>query len=47
MRVATGEIEEDFVSGKRRSGQARAEALSPERRSEIARQGGEARRKSA
>jgi hypothetical protein len=42
MRVATGEIEEDFgktperAKGGRRGGKARARTLTPQRRSEIA-----------
>jgi hypothetical protein len=47
-RIATGEIEEDLPSATRRGGliggPARARSLSPERRSEIARMGAEARR---
>ena len=48
MRVATGQIEEELPSeGQRRGGlkggAARAEALSPEERSEIARMGQRAR----
>ena len=48
MRIATGQIEEELPSeGQRRGGLkggvARAEALSPERRSEIARMGQRAR----
>jgi len=53
MRIATGEIEEDLEGtskrqpGRARSGKAggkaRAAALSPERRSEIAKTAGEAR----
>ena len=52
MRIATGQIEEELPSeGQRRGGlkggAARTEALSPERRSEIARQGAEARKRKA
>ena len=40
MKVATGQVEEELPSAKRNSGlagaKARAESLSPERRSEIA-----------
>ena len=50
MRIATGQIEEEPPSegqrhGGLKGGAARAEALSPERRREIAKMGGEARRK--
>ena len=49
MRIATGQIEEELSSDTRRGGlkggPARAKALSPERRSEIARMGAEARRR--
>ena len=52
MRIATGQIEEELPpEGQRRGGlkggKARAETLSPERRSEIARMGAEARKVSA
>ena len=52
MRIATGQIEEELPSeGQRRGGLkggvARAKSLSPERRSEIARMGAEARKVSA
>ena len=52
MRIATGQIEEELPSeGQRRGGlkggAARAEALSPERRSEIARMGAKARKVSS
>ena len=47
MRIATGQIEEELPSATRqgglKGGAARAEALSPERRSEIAKMGAEAR----
>ena len=48
MRVATGEAEEEYVDqGKRRGGlnggRARAEALTPERRREIAEKAAKAR----
>ena len=50
MRIATGQIEEELPASAQRQGglkggAARAEALSPERRSEIARQGAEARKR--
>ena len=52
MRIATGQIEEELSpEGQRRGGlkggAARAETLSPERRSEIARMGAEARKRKA
>ena len=51
MRIATGQIEEELPSATRRGGlkggAARAKALSPERRLEIARQGAEARKRKA
>ena len=47
MRIATGQIEEELPSATRqgglKGGAARAEALSPERRLEIAKMGAEAR----
>ena len=47
-KLLTGEAEETYVdpdrqTGGRKGGQARAEALTPERRSEIARQAANAR----
>ena len=49
MRIATGEIEEELPSATRKGGlkggPARAKVLSPERRSEIAKMGAEARRR--
>ena len=49
MRIATGQIEEELPSATRRGGLVggpkRAKALSPERRSEIARMGAEARKR--
>lgn len=51
MRIATGQIEEELPSKARRcglkGGPPRAKALSPERRSEIARVGAEARKRKA
>ena len=52
MRIATGQIEDELPSeaqrrGGLKGGAARAEALSPERRSEISRQGAEARKRKA
>ena len=52
MRIATGQIEEELPpegqrSGGLKGGAARAETLSPERRSEIARMGAEARKRKA
>ena len=47
MKIATGEIEEDLPSNRRKGGlkggKARADALAPDERSEIARQAAEAR----
>ena len=48
-RIATGEAEEEYVDPKRQAagragGEARAAALDPERRREIARKGAAARR---
>jgi hypothetical protein len=49
MRIATGEAEEDFgkvpkrATGGRKGGKARASALSPQQRSEIARTAAAAR----
>jgi hypothetical protein len=49
MRIATGEIEEDYgkapkrAKGGKRGGKARAAALTPEQRSEIARAAAAAR----
>ena len=49
MRIATGQIEEELPSATRqgglKGGVARAAALSPERRSEIAKMGAEARKR--
>ena len=49
MRIATGQIEEELPSdtgrGGLKGGPASAKALSPERPSEIARMGAEARRR--
>ena len=50
MRIATGQIEEELPASPQREGglkggAARAKALSPERRSEIARMGAEARKR--
>ena len=46
-KIATGEIEEDQASGRVRSGKAggkaRAKALTPKQRTDIARKGAEAR----
>ena len=43
-RIATGEVEDDpSDEGRRRGGKVRAERMSAERRSEIARMGAEAR----
>ena len=51
MRIATGQIEEELPAATRagglKGGKARAETLSPERRSEIARMGAEARKRKA
>ena len=51
MRIATGQIEDELPSATRRGGlkggKARAKALTPSRRREIARMGGEARHKKA
>ena len=52
MRIATGQIEDKLPAspqreGGRKGGAARAKALSPERRSEIAKMGAEARRRKA
>ena len=47
MKIATGEIEEDLPSNRRKGGlkggKARADALAPDERSEIARQAAAAR----
>lgn len=44
MRIATGEAVETYVdAAKRKGGEARAQAISAERRSEIAKEGAEAR----
>ena len=49
MRIATGQIEDELPAATRagglKGGKARAEALTPEKRREIARMGGKARRK--
>ncbi len=42
-RVLVGDAEESYTGKHRNSGKARAEKLSPERRSEIARKAAEAR----
>ena len=51
MRIATGQIEDELPSATRKGGlkggQARAEALTPERRRDIARSGGKARQRKA
>ena len=51
MRIATGQIEDELPAATRagglKGGKARAEALTPERRQDIARMGGKARRKKA
>ena len=49
-RLLTGEAEEQYIdpakqAGGQKGGQARAEALSPERRSEIAKKAAEARQR--
>lgn len=47
MKIATGEIEEDYITppneDRQKGGKARAEKLSAERRSEIARNAAKAR----
>ena len=51
MKIATGQIEDELPSATRKGGlkggPARAQALTPERRSEIARMGAEARQRKA
>ena len=51
MRIATGQIEDELPAATRngglKGGKARAEALTPERRREIARMGGKASREKA
>ena len=51
MRIATGQIDDELPSATRngglKGGKARAKALSPERRREIAQMGGKARKRKA